>query len=67
MELNREACKRCRKLENELLLANMVLNAVERALDGEEVSDFEESFPLVMKAKDTKWFAVKAVKEEGEK
>ena len=33
--------------ENEAIMANMILGAIEVALDGREPSDFEMSFPIV--------------------
>ena len=45
-------CKRCRELENEIVLMGMVLVAIERIIDGKEASDFEESFSIVRKVID---------------
>ena len=41
-----------RGLESEILELDMILNAVGMALDGQEPSDFELSFPIVRKAWD---------------
>ena len=38
--------------DKEIVELDMILNAVEAALDGEEVSDFAESYPVVRKAID---------------
>ena len=46
------AANNIRRLENNLIEANMIINAVGMALDGEEVSDFELSYPVVRKAQD---------------
>ena len=36
-----------RSLENELVMALALLDAIQRIIDGQEVSDFELSFPVV--------------------
>ena len=41
-----------RKLENEVILANSMLEAIEEILDGKEVSAFMLSFPLVRQIDD---------------
>lgn len=48
------AANRIRQIENQWIKAEMILNAVGCALDGEMnmISDFEESFPIVRKAMD---------------
>ena len=38
--------------EGQLLLANVLLDAIELALDGKEPSDFELSFPIVRRVVD---------------
>jgi hypothetical protein len=48
----RKAGERIRELENELVLAEQLLNWIDAAIDGERVCDFAESFPLVMKVVD---------------
>ena len=55
-----EACalflrKLSRELKNRWVESEMILEAVERALDGETLSDFEESFPIVRKAQEAYW------------
>ncbi len=41
-----------RGLENELIQSNAVLESIEELLDGKEVSDFMESFPVVRRVAD---------------
>ena len=48
---------RVKELEKELVMANAILEAVESALEGEDVSDFMESFQLVATAKQCYAFA----------
>lgn len=50
-------CANCRDSENELVLQSAILESVEDALDGKEVSDFMESFPIVSKAKMVRFLA----------
>ena len=51
--------KKSRHYENAWILSETILNAVGMALDGEKVSDFEESFPIVRKAQDVYWHSQK--------
>ncbi len=44
--------KRVRQIENQWIQSEMIINAIGEALDGEEPSDFEMSFPIVRKAFD---------------
>ena len=41
-----------RAYENELVQANAMLESIEELLDGKEVSEFMESFPIVRKVSD---------------
>jgi hypothetical protein len=50
--ISKQQKERIRILENNWVKAEMLLNAVGEALDGEKVSDFEESYPIVRKAQD---------------
>ncbi|MFH1952548.1 MAG: hypothetical protein ABIL06_13125 [Pseudomonadota bacterium] len=43
-------------LENEIVMQGSVLESVEAILNGEEVSDFELSFPVVRRVMDIKLF-----------
>ena len=45
--------KKVRHYENAWIESSMILNAVGEALDGEKVSDFEESYSIVRKAQDS--------------
>jgi hypothetical protein len=45
-------CERCQRLENEIELAWLLIDAMERVIKGESVSDFEESFPVIREAQD---------------
>ena len=45
-------CERCRRLENEVILVNMLFGAIHNLIIGEEVSDFELSFPIVREVSD---------------
>ena len=45
-------CKRCRQLENELFMAGSLLDAIHQIIEGQEVSDFELSFPAVREIAD---------------
>lgn len=38
-----------RRYDNEIILQEMLLDAIEKIADGGEVSDFEMSFPLIRK------------------
>jgi hypothetical protein len=49
-----EALKNINALENEVIMQDMLLDAAERVFDGGVVSDFEESFPVIRKAMDTR-------------
>ena len=48
--INKQRIHRIRELENQWIEVSMILNAVGEALDGEKVSDFDESYPIVRKA-----------------
>ena len=45
-------CKRCRQLENELVMAGSLFDAIHRIIVGQEISDFELSFPAVREVAD---------------
>jgi len=45
-------CERCRQLENELVMVCSILDAIHRIINGQEVSDFELSFPAVREVAD---------------
>jgi hypothetical protein len=41
-----------KELENELILANSLLNVIDQIIDGKEPDDFSQSFPIVLKIYD---------------
>lgn len=48
-------CKNCRELESALVMSNAILEWIQQVLDGEEVSDFGLSFPIVREVADLKY------------
>ena len=47
-------CENCIKLESALVFSDMILEQIQRVVDGEEVSDFALSFPLIRDVADMK-------------
>lgn len=45
--MTEEKCLDCRELTNEIVMQDMILSAIQNAVDGVEPSDFELSYPIV--------------------
>ena len=43
-----------RQYKNEVVMQNMLLDSIQRIIDGKEVSDFELSFPIIQSVADLK-------------
>ena len=45
--MSEEKCSDCGELVNEIVMQDMILNAIQNAVDGVEPSDFELSYSIV--------------------